>query len=163
MAKRPNLSAAKRAFKEVYEDAGRSVPGVGKKIGGKVDYNINVVPEGQGRFENACAIRMSYVLNKTGTKVPYMSGQTVSGGNGDWYIYKVATMIKFLRKTFGEPDYTISDPTAAKLAKHKGILVVEVDQWQDATGHATIWDGAYCSDKCYFPQSKKGHVWILKD
>lgn len=160
---RPKLDLAKKAFKEVYEDVGKTVSGVGSKIGGKVDYNINVVPQGQGRFENACAIRMSYVLNKTGFKIPYISGQTVSGQQGDWYIFKVKTLISYLSTTFGKPDHTFVDPTAAKLAKHKGILVFEVDQWTDATGHATIWDGAYCSDKCYFPQSKKAYIWILKN
>lgn len=160
---RPKLAAAKTAFKEVYEDIGKTVSGVGTKIGGKVDYNINVVPKGKGRFENACAIRLSYVLNKTGTKIPYLSGQTVSGKNGGWYIYKVKTLISYLRKVFGEPDFTFANPTASTLAKHKGILVFEVDTWSDATGHATIWDGVACSDKCYFPQSKKAYIWTLKN
>ena len=151
------------AFKEVYEDVGKTVSGVGTKIGGKVDYNINKVPKGKGRFENACAIRLSYVLNKTGTKIPYISGQTVSGKNGNWYIYKVKTIIAYLRKVFGEPDHTFKNPTAIQLSKHKGILVFEVDAWSDATGHATIWDGVNCSDKCYFPLSKKAYLWTLKD
>jgi hypothetical protein len=161
--KRPKLNDARRAFKEVYGDVGKTVSGVGTKIGGKVNYNINVVPEGQGRFENACAIRLSYVLNKTGYKVPYISGQTVSGKSGEWYIYKVNTMISYLTKTFGEPDQTFKTPTALLLFKHKGILVFEVDGWSDATGHETIWDGVDCSDKCYFPLSKKAYIWTLKD
>lgn len=162
-AKRPRLAAAKQAFKEVYEDVGKTVSGVGTKIGGKVDYNINVVPEGKGRFENACAIRLSYVLNKTNTKIPYIPGQTVSGSQGNWYIYKVSTMISFLRKTYGEPDHIFTKPTPLLLSKHKGILVFEVDAWSDATGHATIWDGVDCSDKCYFPLSKKAYLWTLKN
>ncbi|MCP3849934.1 MAG: hypothetical protein GY694_06815 [Gammaproteobacteria bacterium] len=48
-------------------------------------------------------------------------------------------------------------------SKHKGFLVFEVDQWRDATGHATIWDGAHCSDKCYFPIAQKAYLWILKN
>jgi len=160
---RPKLSAAKLAFKEVYGNVGKTVSGVGTKIGGKVDYNINTVPKGQGRFENACAIRLSYVLNKTGHKIPYIAGQTVSGKNGEWYIYKVKTMIAYLKKAFGQPDHTFQNPTAGILAKHKGILVFEVDAWSDATGHATIWDGVDCSDKCYFPLSKKAYIWILKN
>ena len=51
---RPKLSLAKRSFREVYDDIGKSVSAVGAKIGGKVDFNINVVPVGKGRFENAC-------------------------------------------------------------------------------------------------------------
>jgi hypothetical protein len=160
---RPKLQAAKMAFKEVYEDVEKTVSGVGTKIGGKVDYNINVVPEGKGRFENACAIRLSYVLNKTGNKIPYIAGQTVSGQDGDWYIYKVKTMIDYLKKIFGDPDHKFDKPTAFALAKHKGILVFEVEAWSDATGHATIWNGINCSDTCYFDLSKKAYLWTLKD
>lgn len=40
---------------------------VGKKIGGNVQTNIEL-PE--GGFRNACPIRMSYVLNKTGFPIP---------------------------------------------------------------------------------------------
>ncbi len=85
---RPKLNDAIREFKIV----NIGVSDVGKLIGGKVDYNINTLTKVQGRFENACAIRMSYVLNNTGLKVPYISGLTVSGGNGNWYIYKVTSV-----------------------------------------------------------------------
>lgn len=160
---RPKLHAAKTAFREVFDDIGRSVSAVGTKIGGKVDYNINEVPVGQGRFENACAIRMLYVLNKTGHKVPLISGKTVSGKEGNWYIFRVKDLLLYLKNVFGDPDHTFNRPTALDFAKHKGILVFEVDAWTDATGHATIWDGTNCSDKCYFPLSKKAYIWTLKD
>jgi len=160
---RPKLGNAISSFREVYEDVGKTVSGVGSKIGGKVNHNINVVPVGKGRFENACAIRMSYVLNQTGITVPYLSGQTVSGSNGKWYIYRVSTLIKYLRKIFGEPDHIFEPPLQSEISKYKGILVFEVDTWSDATGHATIWDGKVCSDKCYFPLSKKAYIWELKN
>lgn len=159
--KRPNLSLAELAFNEIYDDVGGSVSGVGTKIGGKVNYNINSLTPAQGAFQNAYAIRMSYVLNNTGVKIPYMSGKTVSGGKGNWYLYKVRDLIDFLYSTFGKPDITINTPTAIKFKAHKGILVFDVDQWTDATGHATIWSGLHCSDKCYFPQSKKAYLWSL--
>lgn len=128
-----------------------------------MDYNINVVPVGQGRFENACAIRLSYVLNKTAKKIPYISGQTVSGKDGSWYIFKVKTMISYLKKEYGPPDHVIDNPTTSKFANYKGIMVFDVEIWSDASGHATIWDGAHCTDKCYFPESKKAYIWLLKD
>lgn len=162
-AKRPKFMDAKVAFRAVYEDVGKTVFLGGTKIGGKVDYSINKVPEGQGRFENACAIRLSYVLNQTGFKIPYIAGQTVSGANGSWYIYKVRTMIAYLHKVFGPPEHTFTNPSAYALAKHKGILVVGVDGWSDASGHATIWNGVSCSDSCYFAQSKKAYLWMLKE
>jgi hypothetical protein len=104
---------------------------------------------------------MSYVLNNTGYKIPYIPNQTVSGKNGSWYIYKVKTIIQYLEKIFGEPDHTIENPTAAKISSYKGIIVFEVDEWSNASGHVTIWDGVDCSDACYFTQSKKAHIWEL--
>ncbi|WP_082674149.1 type VI secretion system amidase effector protein Tae4 [Thiohalocapsa sp. ML1] len=160
---RPKLAEALAAFRAVYEDAGKTVSGVGTVIGGNVNHNINVVPVGRGRFENACAIRMSYVLNETGFKIPYTSRQTVSGAKGNWYFFRVTALISYLQQTFGGPDHTFSDPTPAMLSSHKGILVFEVDTWNDATGHATLWDGAVCSDQCYFPLSKKAYLWKLTD
>ncbi|MBL1432920.1 MAG: type VI secretion system amidase effector protein Tae4 [Gammaproteobacteria bacterium] len=163
--KRPSLAKAKYAFKNVYDDIGKTVSAVGKLIGGKVDYNINHLTPAQGQFKNACAIRMSYVLNQTGIKVPHMPGKTVSGGDGSWYMYKVKDLLDFLRRNFGEPDITISSPTIEKLLirNPKGIIVFEVDQWDDATGHTTVWDGLNCSDSCYFAESTKVYLWELKN
>ena len=160
---RPSLSKSKQAFKQVYDDIGKTVSAVGKLIGGKVDYNINNLTPAQGQFQNACAIRMSYVLNKTGIKIPHKPGKTVSGGKGHWYLYKVKDLITYLKEIFGDPDQVIHMPTLSKVAAYKGIMVFEVDGWDDATGHATIWDGVGCSDKCYFTQSKKAYIWTLKN
>ena len=161
--KRPKLIDAAKAFKEVYDHIGGTVEAVGKKIGGKVDYNINHLSVVEGKFENACAIRLSYVLNKTGVKIPKMAGRTVSGKEGHWYIYRVDVMIDFLIKIFGKPDTTYVAPTIEKLLGHKGILIFEVEGWDNASGHATIWDGLRCSDKCYFDKAKKVHLWALEN
>lgn len=159
MKKRPQLAQAIHAFSNV----NKSVLEVGTFIGGKIDYNINTLTKAEGKFENACAIRISYVLNNTGNKIPPIAGQTVSGKNGNWYIFRVKTLIQYLKKTFGEPDHIINNPTASKIAKYKGIVVFEVNQWIDASGHATVWNGANCSDRCYFTEAKKVYIWILKN
>ncbi|UTV29253.1 type VI secretion system amidase effector protein Tae4 [Photobacterium atrarenae] len=54
-------------------------------------------------------------------------------------------------------------PHTDKLSEYKGILVVDVDVWSDASGHATIWTGNRCTDHCYFPLAKKAYLWQLKD
>lgn len=162
MSGRPKLSIATQAFKRVYDDIGKDVPSVGTLIGGKVDYNINTLTPAQGRFENACAIRMSYVLNESGFKISYQRGKTVSGKNGNWYLYKVEDMKKHLRDTLGKPDMDISNPKETDFNKKKGILVFDVS-WSDATGHATIWNGTSCSDKCYFPKASRAYLWVLKN
>lgn len=159
MSVRPSLLKMKIAFGKVNRD----VSEVGTIIGGKVNHNINVLTAEQGRFENACAIRMSYALNYAGFKVPYIKGKTVSGGQGNWYIYRVKDLISFLYQEFGDPEVVVDSPNAHKLSKYKGILVVDVDTWLDASGHASIWTGSRCTDNCYFPQAKKGYLWILED
>lgn len=163
MSGRPSLLRANLAFKEVYGDIGKSVSSVGTKIGGKVNYNINILTPEQGQFRNACAIRMSYVLNRVGMKIPFTAGKTVSGAKGNWYFYKVKDLIQFLNEELGEPDFSIEEPTASKFEDHKGLLVVEVRGWTDASGHATIWTGLQCADQCYFPQAHKGYLWTLKN
>ncbi|WP_226702028.1 T6SS effector amidase Tae4 family protein [Microbulbifer elongatus] len=57
---------------------------------------------------------------------------------------------------------THKKPKEISFTDKKGILVFEVDQWSDASGHATVWNGNACSDKCYFPISKKAYLWELK-
>ena len=78
MANKPKLNLVIKAFNEVHNSKVNSVSAVGTHIGGKVDHNINNLTPAQGKFENACAIRMSYALNNSSGKIPYMHGKTVS-------------------------------------------------------------------------------------
>lgn len=162
MAQKPKLNLAIKAFKEVHNSTVNSVSAVGTHIGGKVDHNINNLTPAQGKFENACAIRMSYALNNSGGKIPYIRGKTVSGKKGNWYLYKVADLKKYLEDTYGNPDLEVITPQPFDFKNKKGILIFDVD-WADATGHATLWDGINCSDKCYFPKASKAYLWELKN
>ena len=67
---RPNFQAAWSAFARVNV----SVAEVGKLIGGKVEANI-----ADGTFANACPIRISYVLNETGSPMHRGKFAAVSG------------------------------------------------------------------------------------
>ncbi len=58
---RPAFGAARNRFREVNVN----VETVGKLLGGKVQHNIEA-----GIFQNACPIRMSYVLNYCGVPIP---------------------------------------------------------------------------------------------
>jgi len=69
---RPFFGAAWAKFIEVNVP----VADVGKKIGGKVEQNI-----ASGVFQNACPIRMSYVLNYTGVPIPRTGYAVVSGAD----------------------------------------------------------------------------------
>lgn len=139
---RPSFNSAWAAFMEVRV----SVADVGKKIGGKVQQNIEM-PFG---FTNACAIRMSYVLNKTGfpiRKSPLYA--MVSGADGQQYLYRIPDMMNYLEKTFRRPDKTVSAPKESDFAGLKGIIVVKGRGWANARGHVTLWDGSKCSDTCH--------------
>lgn len=124
-------------------------------IGGKVKAS---------NFTNSCAIRLSRSLNYSGHSVDYIPPNlTVSGEDSKWYIYRVTEMVKYLTKKFGPPDIIVkSKPYQPELKGKKGIIAFEVDGWDDASGHATLWDGNFCSDKCYFPLSKKVMLWTLR-
>lgn len=66
---RPLFNKAWSLFSEVNVD----VKSAGEKIGGKVKFNIE-----NGIFANACPIRMSYVLNYSGTPFQNPAANTMS-------------------------------------------------------------------------------------
>lgn len=137
---RPSFDAAWARFNEVK----LPVKAVGKKIGGKVEANTN-----SGIFLNACPIRMSYVLNYTGVRIPKTGYPVVSGADGFWYLFRVNELMSYLDRTFGKPEASASVPTFQSFARMKGIVVVKGKGWSDATGHVTLWNGISCSDSCH--------------
>lgn len=162
--KRPQFNSARIAFIEI------SIPvkEVGKKIGGNVQKNIEL---SVGGFENACPIRMSYVLNVTGFPIRKSSRYSmVSGGDNRQYIFRVNDMINYLNHIFGKPDKTIKSPKPEDFFGMKGIIVVTGNGWGNARGHITLWDGATCSDTChlmndpdngpFIPESAS--IWVLR-
>ena len=54
-----------------------------------------------GIFQNACPIRMSYVLNYAGVPIPSSGYAVVSGADKKWYMFRVNEMMTFLEQTFG--------------------------------------------------------------
>lgn len=124
-------------------------------IGGKVQAN---------NFANSCAIRISRSLNYSGFPIAYIPPNlTVSGNDKKWYIYRVKELIRYLKMQFGEPDFVVENkPYEKELKSKKGIIIFDVDVWDDASGHATLWDGKICSDRCYFQKSKKVMLWVLE-
>lgn len=159
MAQKPTFQTMWHHFATIYGDG--SIVSVGEKIGGKVQENIQLgVKDPKLGFTNACAIRMSYSLNNAGSPVPNGSWKTVSGGDKKQYIYRVSDLIKYLNSAFGKPDKTVKNPRPSDFSGRTGILVFGV-QWSDATGHATLWNGSACSDRCYFPIAAEAWLWRL--
>jgi hypothetical protein len=112
--------------------------------GGKVEQNIK-----SGIFQNACPIRMSYVLNCTGVPVPRTGYAIVSGADSKWYMYRVNDMMSFLETAFGAADKTAKGPKTTDFAGLKGLIVVKGSGWSNARGHVTLWNGTTCSDTCH--------------
>jgi hypothetical protein len=134
---------------------------VGDIIGGKVKHNIDM-PEKEGGFANACPIRMSYVLNKTGFTIHRAPDYaTVSGGDGQWYIFRVQDMKSYLRGAFGALDKAVRCvPQPSDFSGMQGILVVQGKGWGNAGGHVTLWDGARCSDSCHLANDPDNGAFI---
>lgn len=158
---RPSFSSVWNNFRYIYGNG--SVVSVGDKIGGKVEQNFDLgVTSPQLGFTNACAVRMSYALNHSGVTIERGPWSTVSGEQGKQYIFRVRDMLKFLRHKFGKPDIAIQNPDMKELAGEKGILIFTVTGWSDATGHATVWNGNACGDRCYFSKASEVSLWRLK-
>ena len=137
---RPAFAQAWARFREI------NIPvlEVGAKIGGKVGRNISA-----GIFQNACPIRLSYVLNYTGSPVPSAGYNVVSGADKRWYMYRVSEMMLFLQRAFGKADVTAPSPKPSDFAGRHGIIAVKGQGWSNAVGHITLWNGSTCSDTCH--------------
>ncbi len=138
---RPAFSTAWAAFMSINV----SVAMVGKKIGGRVQQNID-----SNIFQNACPIRMSYVLNKSGFPIRQGKGyEVVSGADKSLYLFRVNEMMTYLETSFGKADKVMASPNQSNFAGMKGIVVVKGSGWSNARGHITLWDGSRCSDMCH--------------
>lgn len=156
--RRPSFYAAWHTSMDIY-DPRNSALKVAQVIGGKVAANILPLNE-VGKWTNTCAVRMSYILNKNGVVIPYLSGKTVSGSDGHWYFHYVRDLIAFIKKQWGKPDLVSDYPPSGggELSNKKGVILFEVSGWRDAVGHATLWNGKQCYDHCYFNESKVNYI-----
>ena len=136
LADRPNLQ-------EMWENYLYDRPeGIWGEIGGMVEVNGNL-PLDQGRWTNACTVRISHMLNQAGHKIPRDGNKTVSGGNKDQYYYRIRDFEAYLIEAFGEPDLAITDGSADSfdIPPRPGILVMDFPG-STFNGHTTIWNGA---------------------
>ena len=164
---RPSFNAAWAASQRIY-DPDNPAAKVAQVIGGYVAKNINN-PNPAQRWENTCAVRMSYILGEAGLALPRTRGKTVSGADKRQYFFRVRDLIAFLTQQWGEAE-AVEYPAAGGgiLAGRQGIILFEVSGWSDAQGHATLFDGLSCYDHCYFnePGAKyrtdRANFWALQ-
>lgn len=163
---RPSFSSAWAASQRIYDTLNPSEK-VATVIGGNVAMNINSRDPAL-RWVNTCAVRMSYILNYSGSLIPRIVGETVSGADKRWYFYRVKSLIAYLEQQWGSAE-TVRYPAAdgGTLAGRKGLILFEVSGWSDAQGHATLFDGRMCYDHCYFNepgvnyQTERANFWSL--
>lgn len=153
---RPFFAAAWAASQQIYDPV-NSGQRVATLIGGYVEKNINNSEPSQ-KWTNTCAVRMSYILNYAGFIIPKIPGQTVSGADQRQYFFRVKNLITFLEAKWGKPDVVKYPPSGGgALAGKKGVILFEVSGWDDAQGHATLFDGNTCYDHCYFNEPGVNH------
>lgn len=147
------LAVRRPAFEdlwEAYAEVGRlRAADVYERVGGRV---ADLYRENPTDYANACALRMSRGFNyggyaiPSGTIIPGRNIYRVRGGDEKAYILRVNDMIQYVKHNWGNADLTLSPSQAGQLAGRKGLIVMEVSGWRDATGHVTLWDGARSGD-----------------
>ena len=90
-----------------YSDMAKNFPNKDRKevfeeVGGRVADNWRI-PKDQGGWRNACTVRVSVALNKSGSPLPFIKGKTVSGANKAWHLFRVRDLRDLLTRSWGAP------------------------------------------------------------
>lgn len=146
---RPSFAAAWAASMRIYDPVAPEEK-VARVIGGYVEANIHN-KDPRLKWNNTCAVRMSYILSQSGMSIPGIAGQTVSGADKRQYFFRVKDLIAFLVQRWGRAEVVQYPPSGGgPLVGKKGVILFEVSGWSDARGHATLFNGSRCYDHCYF-------------
>lgn len=120
------------------------------------------------KYNNACAIRVSRALNYSGIDVPYISSQTIKGGDGKNYFLGAANLNAWMLKTFENAPTHLTGTQGGKygqnfpylLSNKKGIYIMIPNypgkNYFNASGHADLLTNGSCLGDCYF--NPKGAV-----
>jgi len=77
------------------------------------------------KFNNSCAIRLSYALNQSGNSIEHDGNKTVSGADGSWYYYRVNDLGNYLKQTYGEPKKYIPASWKSDVRWNAGYCYVQ--------------------------------------
>ena len=159
-------AATKPTFEELLanfptDQDGNELPAdqVYKIIGGDVEAEFNRDPVA---YRNACALRVSRALNKSGVKIPKLTGQTLKGGDGNNYFFRAADLYKWMSRAFGKP---FSTTHFANLAGKQGIYIMRASYPRDfgAWGHATLFNKTTTIGHSYAgPYAADYNLWPFK-
>lgn len=144
-------------------------------LGGNAQRNIDV--PGFGPDGNTCASRLSVALNQGGSPIEQnladsIGINTLGTERNTRIIFRVSDFRKYLIKILGKPAVDLESPFDDEFKKKKGIVAFSVN-WQGATGHIALWDGASYREPSYdnysmyvnsqYPsiRTTKGEFWEL--
>ena len=119
-----------------YENGGVSEEEFAKLAGGKVEYNMKI-----GKFTNTCALRVCFALTMSGVDLNFVSGDGNSSSmrGGKWLYPRVNILSKQLAKMYGAGQEINS---VSQLKGKQGIIIFNTyGMYNDATGHASLWNG----------------------
>ncbi len=104
---------------------------------------------------NTCTIRISRAFNYAGAPIPRtIPGlNTIRGGDGKRYAYRVREFHRFLVNHVKAPDIK------GDVDGHQGVIMFKVSIWTDATGHFDLWDGSKCAHHGYFDVADEVYLW----
>ncbi|SDS16136.1 type VI secretion system amidase effector protein Tae4 [Pseudomonas granadensis] len=146
LVKRPKFSTLWTAYAEVGPKSSIEVYAL---VGGNVEAARAEKPDA---YANACALRISRGFNyggykiPKGTIIPSKSIYRLAGADQLPYIMKVADFLAFLKHNWGAPDRELKMSESDYINGKKGVIIMEINGWSDATGHATLWNGSATGD-----------------
>lgn len=158
MAKLPQWSVF---WGQYYDYINFTSPYVKEMIGGAVNASW---------ITNTCAIRMSYAMNYIGFPIPkgFPNLNTIKGGDGMRYSFRVRELRPWLRHTFGAPDFEVKKKANEAFDRKQiesmlGLIAFDIN-FKDATGHLdATFNGTFSSEgnisKDYFALATKVSIW----
>ncbi len=144
-----------------YPGEGSTADDVKRLIGGAVNASW---------IRNTCAIRLSRALNYAGQPIPHgrllKNGRflsVVSGADKLHYSYRLSEIKQYIFEEYGpaqisETAEPSNVPKEAFLGQ-KGIIVFDVKDFADATGHIDIWNGERARLHSYFTTAYRVCLW----
>ncbi|MEX1363517.1 MAG: T6SS effector amidase Tae4 family protein [Nannocystaceae bacterium] len=71
--------------------------------------------------------------------------------------------------SYGRPDHEQEYPAPgggevpSSFKGRQGVIIFEVDGWNDATGHVDLWNGSRCRHNGYFHKASRVMLWEVDD
>lgn len=124
-----------------------------RRIGGRVNLPW---------ITNTCTIRMSYAFNHSGSPIPRRHPllNTVEGGDGHWYAFRVREFHAYLVHELAAPDVSGTAASKSDFDGLQGVMMFDVAGWSDATGHFDAWNGSATKYAEYWALAKAVHLWV---